>query len=278
MTAETATHTNAGTGRSLRARFGRLVASEFAIQPLRPGAAPLVAADLAGLPDPVRRYVERSGAIGVPRPQNMCVAMDAAMYRKPGQAPMRARSVQYSFFSRPTRLFMMESRMFGLPVHALHVYRQASATFTVRVASAVTIVDLSGPQISAAETVTVLNDMCLMAPGALVDPALTWHAVDRLTAQVTFANGPHMVTATLEFNDHGELVGFWSDDRPDSSSGGFVPMRWSTPVSEYHDIAGRHLIHRGNAVYDRPDGPFTYGEFTVRSIGYDVVGPTTTSR
>lgn len=43
---------------------------------------------------------------------------------------------------------------------------------TVRVASAVTMVGLRGRDISAAETVTVLNDMCLMAPGALLDQRL----------------------------------------------------------------------------------------------------------
>ena len=67
---------------------------------------------------------------------------------------------------------------------------------------------------------------------------------------------------------------FWSDDRPDSSAGTFVPMRWSTPVTAYRDVDGRHLLHRGGAVYLRPDGPFTYGEFTMRSIEYDVPGPT----
>ena len=186
---------------------------------------------------------------------------------------MRARSVQYSFFGRPTRIFLMEARMFGLPVRALHVYREESATFTVRVASTVNMVDLRGTEISAAETVTVLNDLCLMAPGALLDPRLTWIGVDDRTARVTFDNGPHEVAATLEFNDDAELIDFWSDDRPDSSSGRFIPMRWSTPVSEYRDVEGRHLLQRGAAVYDRLDGPFTYGDFTMRSIEYDVTGP-----
>jgi hypothetical protein len=68
-------------------------------------------------------------------------------------------------------------------------------------------------------------------------------------------------------------VDFWSDDRPDSSTGTFVPMRWSTPVIEYRDLDGRHLLHSGAAVYLRPDGPFTYGQFTLRSIRYDVPGP-----
>jgi hypothetical protein len=266
------TRAHAGTGRSLRARYDQVVAAEFAAQQLTPDAVTLTAADLAGLPDPVRRYVQRSGAVGRPRPQNMRVVMDATMYRKPG-APMRARSVQYSFFGRPTRLFLMEARMFGLPVRALHVYRQAQATFTVRVASAVNMVDLRGEEISAAETVTVLNDMCLMAPGALVDPRLAWSPVDDRSATVTFTNGTRVVTATLMFNDRDELVDFWSDDRPDSSTGTFVPMRWSTPVTEYRDLDGRHILHGGAAVYLRPDGPFTYGEFTMSSIQYDLSGP-----
>jgi hypothetical protein len=260
--------------RSLRARHERVVAAEFAAQPLTPGAAALTSSDLAGLPDPVRRYVVRSGALGRPRPQNMRVVLDARMYRKRGTAPMRARSVQYSFFGRPARLFLMDARMFGLPVRALHVYRQERATFTVRVASTVTMVDLHGEQISAAETVTVLNDLCLMAPGALVDSRLAWTPVDNRSARVTFTNGPHRVSATVVVNDRDELVDFWSDDRPDSSSGSFIPMRWSTPITEYGDVHGRHLIHHGAATYAHPDGPFTYGEFTLRTITYDVTGPT----
>lgn len=259
--------------RSLRAGFDAALAEAFAEHPLAPSGPPLAPADLAGLPDPVRRYVVRSGALGRPRPQNMRVVLDAAMYRAPGTPPMSARSVQYTVFARPTRVFLMRARMFGLPVRALHVYAHEQATFTVRAASLVTMVDLRGQQISAAETVTVLNDMCLMAPAALVDPRLAWESVDDSTSRVTLTNGPHRVTAALVVDDRDELVDFWSDDRPDASSGAFLPMRWSTPITGYRDAGDRHLPHRGRAVYDRPEGPFTYGEVTIRSVDYDVPGP-----
>jgi hypothetical protein len=260
-------------GRSLKARWERTVAAEFVAQPLGPAAPVLTAADLAPLPAPVRRYIERSGALGRPRPQNMRVAMDADMYRDRGQAPMRATTIQYTFFDQPSRLFLMEARMFGLPVRALHVYRREQATFTVRVASRVNMVDLRGDEISVGETVTVLNDLCLMAPGALVDPRLAWAPVDDRTATVAFTNGVRHVSATLVFNDADELVDFWSDDRPESVAGELAPRRWSTPVDVYRDVGGFHLVHRGSAVYARPDGPFTYGTFTLRSIDYDVAGP-----
>lgn len=42
---------------------------------------------------------------------------------------------------------------------------------------------------------------------------------------MTFTNGSHRVTATLTFDDEGDLAEFWSDDRPGSSTGGFIPMR-----------------------------------------------------
>ena len=99
----------------LQRGYDQALADEFAAQPLT-DSAPLTAADLSHLPDPVRRFIERSGAVGMPRPQNMRVELDAQMWRKPGQAPMAARSLQYNFFGRPARLFLMKARMFGLPV------------------------------------------------------------------------------------------------------------------------------------------------------------------
>jgi hypothetical protein len=255
-----------------KARFEELVEAEFAAQPPKP-SPPLIEEDLATLPIPVQRYIRASGAVGRPRPRNLRIAFDAVMRRKPGDPGMAATSVQYNFFDQPARLFFMTARMYGLPVQALHVYRLEAATFQVRVASLVNMVDQHGPEISRAETVTVLNDLCVFAPGALVDPRLGWHAIDDRSAGVTFANGPHRVSATLFFDERDDLVDFWSDGRPDSSSGRFVPMRWSTPVGDHREVGGLRLPTRGSTIYARPDGPFTYGEFTLRSIACDVAGP-----
>lgn len=255
--------------RSLDRRWEAAVAEELA-RNQEADNAPLTEADLAALPAPVQRYVRASGAIGRPRPRSMRLDMDAVMIRKPGGPGMPATSSQVNVFDRPSRLFLMKARMFGLPVRALHLYRGEDATFQVRVASLVNMVNVRGDEISSSETVTVLNDMCAFAPGALADPRLTWGAIDERTAGVTFTNGSRCVTATLVFNDLDELVDFWSDDRPEGGDGHFVPARWNTPLSDYRVIDGLRLPTRGSAAYARPDGPFTYGEFTLRSIVYDV--------
>jgi hypothetical protein len=256
-------------------RHAEVVSAEFVRQPLGP-SAPLTDADLARLPAPVQRYVRASGAVGRPRPQNVRVEFDALMRRNPGSSPMVSTSVQYNFFGRPARLFLMKARMFGLPVRALHLYRAEEATFQVRILDMFNVVDQAGVQISGAETVTLLNDMTFMAPGTLVDERLAWQPVDDRSARVTLTNGPHRVTATLVFNERDEMVDFWSDDRPDSSSGTFVPMRWNTPIGEYRDVAGMRLPTWGGAVWARREGPFMYGEFRLRSLRFDVPGPTPT--
>jgi hypothetical protein len=257
------------TGRSFDARWAEAVHDELAAGAASP-ARTLAEADLAAMPAPVRRYVLASGVVGRPVPRSMRLDFDAVMRRKPGEKGMAATSSQVNVFGRPARLFLMKARMVGLPVRALHLYRGDQATFQVRAAGVMTMVDASGDAISRAETVTVLNDLCVFAPGALVDPRLSWQPIDDRTAGVAFMNGRWTVRATLLFNERDELVDFLSDDRPERADGGFAQRRWSTPVSGYRVIAGiRHPTH-GDAVYARPDGPFTYGEFTVRSIAYDV--------
>jgi hypothetical protein len=253
-------------------RHAEAVADEFERQPLRTSLR-LAESDLRRLPASVQRYIRASGAIGRPRPQNLRVGFDALMRRKPGADPMVSTSLQYNFFGQPARLFLMKARMFGVPVRALHLYRDATATFQVRLLDLKTIVDQAGPGISAAESVTVLNDWCFMAPGALVDERLAWQPIDDRSALVTFTNGPYRVSATLIFNERDELVDFWSDDRPDQRTGAVVPCRWNTPIGEYRDLDGMRLPTWGGAVWDRAEGPFMYGEFRLRSLRYNVPGP-----
>lgn len=251
---------------SAERRYEEAVAA--ALDELPPPQAPLAEADLTGLPEPVRRYVRASGAVGRPLPRSMRVAFDAQMVRSPGARPLIATAVQVSTFDRITRSFLMRSRMFGLPVRALHLYRDDEAAFEVRIADRIGIVDQRGEGISRGETVTVLNDLCVLAPARLADPRLSWQAIDPATAGVMFDNGRWQVSATLRF-DGDRLVDFWSDDRPESVGKDLVSRRWRTPLSDYRLFDGIHLAGHGDAVYERPDGPFTYGTFTMRSVAWD---------
>jgi hypothetical protein len=266
--------TSGGSMSTLRTRYRELSRSVLQTDSAKSRSPVLTESDIAGLPAPVRRYVARSGAIGHPRPHSVTAEFDARMWRKPGAAPMHLRTHQTNRIDEPERHFFLEGSMFGLPIRGLHTYHDARATMLVRVAGLFPVARAEGAELDRAETVTILNDMCILAPGALIDPRLSWTEVDSSTVDVVFTNGPHRVRARLSFDDRGDLVNFVSDDRAALQDDGTLkPMRWSTPLEGWHEVDGRRIPTWGRTVYDYPLGPFTYGEFRFVSVRWDPVAP-----
>ncbi|HOP29232.1 MAG TPA: hypothetical protein P5120_05140 [Spirochaetota bacterium] len=259
--------------RPLKKEFLSDLKTEFSTQPLLEEEI-LAESRITRLPAPVQRYLRYTGAIGKPVPRNFYIEFDAEMFRNPGDKPMKAVSRQYNFIGNPARIFFMEAEMLFIPFHAFHSYKNQNASFIVRVASLFNAVNLSGEDLTAAETVTLLNDICLFAPAMLIDRRFTWEEIDRLSSRVTFTNGSYKVSAVLYFNEKSELVNFVSDDRSALQNDGKLrKARWSTPVSEYREFEGRRILTYGEAIWNYPEGDFTYGKFTLKNISYNVKGP-----
>lgn len=256
--------------------FGRAyssaVKSEFANQASSDEEI-LKESDILHLPAPVRKYIIFSGALGKSKPHNVRIAFNAQMFRKPGATPMMASSEQYNFFGNYARLFLMKARMLLIPFYAFHSYRNLEATFKVRVANVFNMVDVNGEDLTTAETVTLLNDMCVFVPGNLCDKRLSWKEIDSLSCEVTLENGKYIVSAVLYFNETGELINFVSDDRSALQDNGTLRRaRWSTPIGDYKELNGRRIPTYGETTWNYPEGDFTYGTFRLKNIQYNVPG------
>jgi hypothetical protein len=123
-----------------------------------------------------------------------------------------------------------------------------------------------------AETVTLFNDMCIMAPATLIEPAVAWEEVDPHTARARFTNAGHTIRAELSFNDAGELTNFWSDDRRRASPDGktMTAVRWSTPVGSYRAFGAVRLASRGEGRWHEPGGEYAYIELELDEVQYNV--------
>jgi len=254
---------------SLRAEYDREVERILA---RRAPAAPISQADLARLPTPVRRYLQVSGAAGQERTRNFR-AQFGGRIRSDRQARwMPFTADQIEAFDEPVRLFYMDATMLGIPVQVMHVYRGSTATMRVRAAGLVTLVDARGPELDRAETVTLFNDMCVLAPGSLLDPRIRWQEIDERSARATFTNGGQAIIADLFFDGAGQLADFASDDRSRSSPDGksFERMRWTTPVRDYRSFGPWRVSTRAETRWHPKGGEFTYGEFELLDIMHDV--------
>jgi len=226
----------------------------------------LTETDLIALPEPVQKYLRYVGVVNKPKVKNVRIVFEGQM-RDKGKEYFPFTAEQYDFFDEPTRLFFMKGKMFGFTVPGYHKYSKGKATMDIRLFGLFSIVNHAGDVMNKAETVTLFNDMCLLAPATLIDKRIHWETINDSSSKAIFTNGDISISATLFFNRHGQLINFLSEDRTAISDMKQYPF--STPVSEYKNINGFNLMSSGEAVWHYPDGKFTYGKFTLKELEYN---------
>lgn len=223
--------------------------------------------DLAPLPEPVRKYLRYAGVVNKPKVYNFYVEMEGYM-RGRGQEYFPFTCRQYDFLPDPARLFFMKGKMKGIQVPGYHRYLQAKASMDIRLFGLIPVVHENGEVMNKAETVTLLNDLCIMAPATLIDPRIRWEPIDSFSSRAIFSNQGISVSATLFFNEKGELTDFLSHDRTDISDMKSYPF--TTPLLQYGNLNGYRLCTYGEAVWHYPGENFTYGKFRIKKVLYNV--------
>ncbi len=235
-------------------------------------ASPVTEADLAHLPPPMQRYLRVTGVVGQPRVSSFHVRLHGRIREGLQRRWMPLRAEQYNVVRPATRLFYRTAAMFAIPVQGYHRYVGPSASMRVKAAALVTVATADGPEMTQGETVTLFNDMCVLAPATLIDPAIEWDALDARTARALFTNAGYTISAELSFNDVGELTDFVSEDRYQTQPDGTIMrrLRWSTPVGRYRSFGAVRLPSEGQGRWHDPEGVYAYIELTIDDVRYNV--------
>lgn len=264
-------------GGSLPSRYAGAVEARMAeARMVNPGdvaslARPLIVeADLEPLPPAVARWLRRVGVVGRPRVRSLYVRFQAEIRGGAEERWMRGTAEQFSFLDPPERLFTMDVTRAGLPVDVYHRFTGEGATMQARLLGVVPVLDATGPELAQSETVTFLNDMVLLAPGALLDAGVSWEAADPRQARVGWEHGGHRVEAVLHFDEAGDLVDFHSHDRYQTDGTAHTLARWSTPVLEFGDFDGIRLPREAEAHWGEEGESWSYARFVVEEVRYNV--------
>lgn len=226
--------------------------------------------DLAHLPHAVQKYLHYTGCVGKPKVKNFRAEFTGLMRSKPDGGYLKLHSVQYNFMEQPSRYFYMTASKMGLPSTGMHIYKHSQATFEVRLLNWLKVVDAKGEKMNQAETVTLINDMCFIAPATLIDRRIRWEEIDKTTVKAIFRNGNIVVSALLYFNSKGKLINFISTDRYHTDGKTYESYPWLTPVEQYKMLNGYMLPAKAKLIYQRPEGEFTYGELEFKSVQYNL--------
>jgi hypothetical protein len=227
--------------------------------------------DIKDLPQPVQKYLRYTGVIGKEKVKNFRIVGEGEFKTAPDKEWVKAETEQYNFLDSTKRFYFIKLNMWGLPVVGLHVYKNATATMSVKIAGLFSVADAKGEIMNKAETVTVFNDMCLVAPASLIDERIEWETVDPLKVKAIFNNNGIRISADLFFNEKGELINFVSNDRYLTSTGKeYQNAPWSTPVREYKDYNDIKLASYGEAHWSLSEGDYCYGKINLTKIEYNV--------
>ena len=144
----------------------------------------------------------------------------------------------------------------------------------IKVASMFQVVEAKGEKMSHGETVTVLNDMCFMAPSTLISKNIQRETIDSLSVRAKFTDDKITVPAVLKFTRQGELINFISEDRYYCEDGKtYLSYKWSTPIKNYIDIKGSKVPSYGEAIWHIPyEGEFFHARFDLKEIEYNCKG------
>jgi hypothetical protein len=254
---------------SLRAEYERDVRGRL------PGGAPappVTEAELAHLPPPVQRYLRVAGVIGQPRVCNVHARMRGRIRSGRDTRWMPLIAQQYNFIDDRARFFYFTASMLAIPIQGYHRYCNGAASMQVKAAWFVPIVSAVGAEMTRSETVTLFNDMCVLAPATLIDPAIRWELTSARTADALFTNAAHTIRARLIFHDSGELSDFVSDHRSQASPDGTTMrrVRWSTPLGRYRSFGTVRLASTGEGRWHEGDGDYAYAELTIDDVRYNV--------
>lgn len=223
--------------------------------------------DILHLPEPVQKYLRYTGSVGKEIVTNFYAEFRGGIKPNPQANFLTFNSRQYNFLGDRARFFIIESNMFGIPFDGLHTFCDRSAVMNIKIASLFNVVNAKGEKMNQSETVTLFNDVCLLAPSHFISQDIEWEIIDNLTVKAIFTNKDITISATLYFNNFGELINFISDDRFESSDGKtYNNYRWSTPVKDYIEIDGRKFPSYGETIWHKPEGDFCYGKFNLNNI------------
>ena len=232
----------------------------------------LTEAMIKELPEPVQKYIRYAECIGKPMVNNFSVTFSGKIRSHENPVWMYLTSEQYNFIPAPTRLFYLDAKMKNLQVAGFHCYKAGIAYMDILLLSMLKVEFQKGDVMNVSETVTIFNDMCVMAPATLIDKRIEWLEVENNKVKASFTCNGITISAWLYFNEKGEMVNFVSEDRSALLANGQTKkLKWSTPLRDYKKINGYKLASYAEAIYTYPDGDFTYATFTLKDIGYNLM-------
>jgi hypothetical protein len=233
------------------------------------GARPYSRDDLAGLPAPVRRYLEFALTPGQPIVRNTRLRQVGEFAMQPDSwKPFTA--VQDFSAAPPGFLWDARIRMTpAIPVFVRDGYCAGEGAMYGALSALVPVVNEHGtPFMASGELLRYLAEAVFFPTALLPRDGISWNPIDENTAQVTLVDADTTVSCDVNFGELGQIVGI-SAMRGGAPNRKFELTRWVGHFGDYRRVDGMMIPTWGEVEWVLPEGPRPYFRARIVDVQYD---------
>ena len=226
--------------------------------------------DLAGLPDPVKKYFEYCGFIGTRKMSYMKATFKDVPFKMGKNRPgLTIDYTQYNFVAKPDRIALIESSLYGIPFQGFDAFVDGAGSMKGVVAKVYTLFDQRGEAMDRSSLVTYLAE-CFVIPSVILQDFITWESIDAKHAKATIAHGGISASGIFTFKENGEMLSFTTADREAAEiDGTSQKVEWTAFCSGYRERGGIKRPTILKAVWHYEEGDLIYFDGKDVQIEYD---------
>lgn len=228
--------------------------------------------EFSSLPTAVQRYIQNCGYIGTPKMSYMKMEYNDVAFMQGRNGPkLTIDYTQYNFIKEPCRMALIDSSMFGIPFEGYDYYQNGAGGMKGVIAKAITLFDQTGEDMDKACLVTFLAES-LFAPEILLQDYITFEEINDSEVRATISYAGQTASGIFKFNKQYEMISFTTNDRGAVGTDGTVEyVPWTALCSEYQlSENGVKYPAKFQAVWNYPDGDFTYFDGAVSRVSYGI--------
>ncbi len=225
--------------------------------------------DIAGLPEPVLRWLKYSNIIGKERIRVVRLKQKGFFRTGPDKKWMPFNAREYYTTDPPAFIWSATVRMAPLvPLKVRDKYAEGKGKMQVKLLGLFSVVDETGDEIDQGAMVRYLNEI-MWFPSAALNDYIKWEPVDANSAKATMSYRGVTASAIFYFDEEGKVTNMIAE-RAMYEDNAFVYKKWSTPISEYGEFNGIRVPVKGEGVWLLESGDFSYIRLEVTDIEYNV--------
>ena len=226
---------------------------------------------IAGLPEPVRRYMNWSGVVGRPWIRTAYVKQ-SGLFRLGLDKPWMPLKAEQIFTVDPPGLrWNARFKLYGLPLmSARDTYQNGQGRMFGKLAGLVTLFDDRSEKLSFGTQMRYLSEI-IWLPTAYLSDKISWSPVDDNAADLSFTDQGRTVGGRMFFDDLGRPTRF-ETMRYREVKGDYVWLPWITVNEAYGVHEGLNLPVRSLVSWQLPEGLLTYGDIHIDEAKYNRPG------